>query len=208
MEQIGYDFHIHALGDRGVTESIDAIEAARNTNGEIGTRHRITHLEIVRSSDIPRFKELNITADMQVAGAFTQPELWDDNNFLLGQERTDSIIPLKALEEAGARITLSSDWDVSSLNPFVGMQNALTRSPQQISSIGKAIDAYTLNAAYVMRQETKTGSLEVGKWADFIVVDRDVFTVPINEVGGTKTLLTYVDGKEVYRSSNLPVHTE
>ena len=208
LEQTGYDFHIHAIGDRGITESLDAIESARMTNGAIGARHRITHLEIVKATDLPRFPALNVTADMQVAGNFTNPNNWNENNFLVGASRTDSIIPLKAFHNAGARITLSSDWDVSSLNPYVAMKNALTRSPQELPDIETALQAYTIDAAYVMRQETSTGSLEVGKWADFIVVDRDVFTIPTNQISQTKTLLTYVGGDEVYRSSSLPLPVE
>jgi len=105
LETVGYDFHIHALGDRGTTEALNAIEAARTTNGDVSARHRITHLEIVRATDIPRFTALNVTADMQVAGAFTNPSNWNENNFLIGATRTDSIIPLKAFCDAGVRVS-------------------------------------------------------------------------------------------------------
>lgn len=200
LEQEGFDFHIHAIGDRGITESLNAIEAARTENGDIGARHRVTHLEVVSNSDYNRFATLNVTADAQVTGDFTNPANWSDNDFLLGSQRTQNFIPIKSLYDAGARVTLSSDWDVSSVNPFVGIQNAVTRSPQELPSVEAAIQAYTIEAAYVMRQENKTGSLEVGKWADFIVTDKDVFSIPANQISTTKTLLTYVGGEEVYRS--------
>ncbi len=202
LEQTGFDFHIHAIGDRGITESLNAIETARLNNGNIGARHRITHLEIVDALDIPRFAQLNVTADMQVTGDFTNPANWSESNFLLGASRTDSLIPLKAFYDAGARVALSSDWDVSSVSPFVGMQNALTRSPQQLPSVEAALKAYTIDAAYVMRQEDVTGSLAVGKWADFIVVDRDIFTIPTNQISNTEVLMTYVGGNEVYRKTS------
>ncbi|MFT6811163.1 MAG: putative amidohydrolase YtcJ [Saprospiraceae bacterium] len=96
LEVEGFDFHIHAIGDRGITESVDAIAAARATNNDNSVRHRITHLEIVRKSDIDRFDDFNITADMQVTGDFTQPANWNETDFLLGSERTDSIVSLKA----------------------------------------------------------------------------------------------------------------
>ena len=203
LEQIGYDFHIHAIGDRGITESLDAIEEARNTNGDIGARHRITHVEIVKETDYSRFAPLNVTADMQVTGDFTNPDNWDDNIFFIGANRSDNLIPLKSIFDTGARVTLSSDWDVSSLNPFVGIQNALTRAPQNLPTVEDAIKAYTINGAYVLRQETNTGSLEVGKWADFICVDQDVFTIPTNQISQTKVLSTWVGGEEVYRSDDL-----
>jgi predicted amidohydrolase YtcJ len=190
LEQTGYDFHIHAIGDRGITESLDAVEAARNANGDIGARHRITHVEIVKESDYPRFAQLNVTADMQVASDFTNPENWEENLPFLGADRIDNIIPLKSIFETGARVTLSSDWDVSSLNPFIGMQNALTRAPQNLPTIEDAVKAYTINGAYVLRQETNTESLEVGKWADFICVNQDIFTVPTNQIAQTIVLST------------------
>ena len=205
LEKIGYDFHIHAIGDRGVTEAINSIEAARNTNGNLGARHRITHVEIVKPSDYTRFKPLNITADMQVAGEFTCPEHWNENNFLLGEERTKAIVPLKSIYETGARVTLSSDWDVSDLNPFVGIEHAVTRAPQELPSVEEAVKAYTINGAYVMRQESKTGSIEVGKLADFICVDKDIFTIPHNQIHTTQVLSTNLEGEEIYRSSILSI---
>lgn len=208
LEAVGFDFHIHALGDRGITEALNAIDAARTANPSLTPRHRITHLEIVKASDLVRFQPLDVTADMQVAGDFTNPANWGANNFLIGASRTDSIIPLKAFHNAGARVTLSSDWDVSSVNPFVGMQNALCRTPQELPNVEEVVKAYTINAAYVMRQENNTGTLEVGKWADFIITDKDIFTIPKNQINTTKTLLTYVGGNEVYRATSFPLPVE
>lgn len=207
LEKTGYDFHIHAIGDRGVTEAINSIEAARNTNGEIGARHRITHVELVKPSDYPRFAPLNITADMQVAGEFTCPEHWNENDFLVGSDRTQNVVPLKSIYETGARVTLSSDWDVSDLNPFVGIEHAVTRVPQELPSVEEAVKAYTIHGAYVMRQEDKTGSIEVGKWADFIIVNQDIFSIPKNEIETTKVLSTHLGGTEVYRSIELTIET-
>ena len=201
LEQTGYDFHIHTIGDRGVTEALDAIEFARNTNGDIGARHRLTHLELFDSLNFNRFARLNVTADVQVAGDFTNPENWEENEAFLCEDRTANIIPLKSLYNAGARITLSSDWDVSSPNPFVGMQNVLTRSPQELPSIEEVIKSYTINAAYIMRQNDKVGSIEIGKYADLIVLDQNLFQIPINQIAQTKILLTLLGGEEIYRDS-------
>lgn len=194
LEGTGFDFHIHAIGNRGVTEALNAIQQSGTPKG----RHRLTHVEMVTSADINRFKALNVTADAQVGGEFTQPEYWHDNDHLLGSDLANNQVPIKSLKEAGARITLSSDWNVSSLNPFVGIQNAVTRSPQNIS-LEEAIKAYTLNGAYVMRQEDKVGSLEVGKLADFVVLDNDIFTIPTTQIKQTKIVLTIFDGEEIYK---------
>ncbi|WP_271405527.1 amidohydrolase [Tenacibaculum soleae] len=194
LEGTGFDFHIHAIGNRGVTEALNAIQQSGTPKG----RHRLTHVEMVTSADINRFKALNVTADAQVGGEFTQPEYWHDNDHLLGSDLANNQVPIKSLKEAGARITLSSDWNVSSLNPFVGIQNAVTRSPQNIS-LEEAIKAYTLNGAYVMRQEDKVGSLKVGKLADFVVLDNDIFTIPATQINQTKVILTIFNGKEIYK---------
>ena len=96
------------------------------------------------------------------------------------------------------RLTLSSDWNVSTLNPFVGIQNAVTRNPQNIS-LEEAIKAYTINGAYTMRQETEVGSLEKGKLADFIVLDKDIFSIPKSQISQTKVVRTIFNGKEIYK---------
>ncbi len=194
LESVGFDFHIHTIGDRGVTEALNAIQQSGSTNG----RHRLTHVEMIRQSDLTRFAQLNVTADAQVAGDFTKPEHWGENSYLVGNQLANNLIPIKSLQEANARITLSSDWNVSTLNPFVGIQNAITRAPQNIS-LEEAIRAYTINGAYTMRQEDKVGSLKAGKLADFVVLDRDIFNVSQNQISQTKVIRTVFNGKEIYR---------
>lgn len=194
LESTGFDFHIHAIGNRGVTEALNAIQQGASTNG----RHRLTHVEMVNTSDLTRFSQLNVTADAQVAGEFTQPHHWNENAYLVGNALANNLIPIKSLVDAGARITLSSDWNVSTLNPFVGIQNAVTRSPQNIS-LEMAIKAYTINGAYVMRQEDKVGSLETGKLADFIIVDRDIFTISTTQINQAKIERTVFNGVEIFR---------
>ena len=192
LEATGFDFHIHAIGNRGIHEVLNAVEQSGTAAG----RHRITHTEYVDAADFPRFATLNVTADAQVAGEFTQPENWTEFDFLIGNV-ADNVVPLKDLNEHNARITLSSDWDVSTLNPFVGLQNAVTRAPQNLS-IADAIEAYTINAAYVMRQEDKVGTLEVGKEADFIVLNRNLLEMDAADISGTEVLETYLRGERVY----------
>jgi predicted amidohydrolase YtcJ len=194
LESTGFDFHIHTIGNRGVTEALNAIQQSGTSKG----RHRLTHVEMVNSNDLNRFKQLNVTADAQVGGEFTQPQYWHDNNHLLGGVLANNQVPIKSLKNAGARITLSSDWNVSSLNPFIGIQNAVTRTPQNIS-LEEAIKAYTINGAYIMRHEDKVGSLKAGKLADFVVLDTDIFSVSLNQINQTKVVLTVFDGEEIYK---------
>lgn len=194
LESTGFDFHIHAIGNRGVHESLNAIEQS----GTAQARHRLTHVEYIDPADMSRFAQLNVTADAQVAGDFTQPANWHDNDYLIGAALNQNNIPLKSLSEANARITLSSDWDVSDLNPFVGLQNAVTRDPQALS-LEEAVKAYTLNAAYVMRQEEKVGSIEVGKEADFIILDRNIFDIDPEQIAKTKVDETYLRGELIYK---------
>jgi predicted amidohydrolase YtcJ len=194
LEPVGFDFHIHAIGDRGIHEALNAIENAGSVQG----RHRITHVEVVDAIDIPRFAELNVTADAQVAGNFTKPENWYENDQFIGAVRADNLIPIKSLNDSGARITLSSDWSVSPFNPFLALQNAVTRAPQALT-LAQAITAYTLNGAYVMRQEDKVGSIEVGKLADLVILDRNIFEIGEHTINKTKILMTMLDGKVIYQ---------
>lgn len=194
LEPKGFDFHIHAIGDRGIHESLNAIENAGSEQG----RHRITHVEIVDPADHARFAQLNVTADAQVAGDFTDPEHWHENEALIGVIRSDNAVPIKSLYEAGARITLSSDWSVSPFNPFLGLQNAVTRYPQELT-LKQAIEAYTINGAYVMRQEDIVGSIEVGKLADVVILDRNIFDIKPSNINQTKIVMTMLDGEVIYQ---------
>lgn len=196
LERVGFDMHIHAIGDRGVSESLDAIEAAQTANGKLG-RHRITHLEMITPADKPRFSELGVIADFQLAGEFTMPEYFSDMEPLIGN-RAHEMLPVRDIFNTSATITLSSDWDVSSLSPFVGMQNALTRGDQSLPNLAEVIKAYTINGAYLMRQENNTGSIEVGKFADLIVVNQDIFEIPVTNIANTQVLTTILGGEVVF----------
>lgn len=194
LEPKGFDFHIHAIGERGIYESLNAIENAASSQG----RHRITHVEIVDPADYTRFAQLNVTADAQVTGEFTNPEHWHENEELIGVVRSDNAVPIKSLNDAGARITLSSDWSVSPFNPFLGLQNAVTRYPQALT-LKQAIEAYTINGAYVMRQEHKVGTIDVGKLADLVILDRNIFNIEPNTINQTKVVMTMLNGEVIYQ---------
>ncbi|KAF7764743.1 hypothetical protein PCIT_b0799 [Pseudoalteromonas citrea] len=194
LEPAGFDFNIHGIGDRGIHEALNAIENASNGTA----RHRITHLEVVDPEDYTRFDKLNVIADAQVAGDFTDPGHWHETIPLIGSERAQDLVPIKNLVNAGATLTLSSDWNVSTFNPFVGLSNAISRAPQNIT-LAQAIEAYTINSAYAMRQDQQVGSIELGKLADLVVLDRNLFERSALEIKNTQVEMTLLDGEIVYQ---------
>ena len=192
----GFDLHIHTIGDRAVHEALNAIEA---TAGETPRepRHRLTHVELVAVDDVPRFEQLGVVADLQIS-EWTLPNHLHDNDYYIGAPRVNERSwPLRDLYETGAHVVLSSDYDVGDMSPFKGMARAVNRGDQSLPSVDAAIRAYTTEAAYLMRQEDNVGSIEVGKLADLIVVDRDPITT--DELAGTLVLWTLLEGTEVFR---------
>lgn len=196
LEAAGFDCHIHAIGDRGVNEALDAIESAATTNGTTDARHRLTHVSLVGAPDVPRFASLGVIADFQPIGS----SLF---NFFYGIYLAPGIIPnqaeqLRTLHDAGARVVLSSDYDVGSISPFVGMERSLQLGSESLPGIDAAIRAYTIEAAFLMRQEHLVGSIERGKRADIIVLDRNITSIPTSQISQTQVLLTLLDGEEVW----------
>jgi predicted amidohydrolase YtcJ len=207
LDAAGLTVHIHAIGDRAVRASLDAFASARAANGDRDNRHQIAHLQLVAPADFPRFKELGVFADFQLEWAKREPATEGPIEPYLGPERYRYLYPAGSLHKAGATIIGGSDWDISSYNPFRAFQTAVTRAggkglkPLNIEEripLETAIDAYTINAAYAMKQDETTGSLEVGKRADLAVLDRDILTIDPETIQDTKVLETYVDGRLVH----------
>ena len=208
LDAAGIAVHVHAIGDRAVRESLDAFAFARKANGTTDNRHQIAHLQLVDPADFSRFKEFGVIADMQLEWAKRDASLEAPTEPYLGANRYRYLYPAGSLHAAGAMIVGGSDWDVSSYNPFRAMQHAVTRSergmghePLNIDEripIGTAIDAYTINAAFAMKQDATTGSLEVGKRADLVILDRDILSVDSETIEDTGVLATYLDGCLVY----------
>jgi predicted amidohydrolase YtcJ len=203
----GLTVHVHAIGDRAVRTTLDAFAAAREANGDRDNRHQIAHLQLVDPTDFPRFKELGVVADFQLEWAKREPATEGPLEPFLGPERYRYLYPAGSLHRAGATIVGGSDWDISSYNPFRAFQTAVTRAggkgqrPLNLDEripLETAIDAYTINAAYAMKQDKTTGSLEVGKRADLVVLDRDILTVDPETIGNAKVLATYLDGRLIY----------
>ena len=209
MDGADFTVHIHAIGDRAVRSALDAVEAARQHNGSRDNRDQIAHLELINPKDFPRFKSLNVIANFQLLWA--QRDVYIDQGTVryLGAERSKYLYPARALKDAGAIIAGGSDWGVSTFDPFAAMEHGVTREaskgkppllPEQSLSIQDLVDAYTTNAAYALRQEKTTGSLEVGKRGDLVVVDRDIFKVDPFDLHNARVVFTYLDGREVFRA--------
>jgi predicted amidohydrolase YtcJ len=210
LDAAGLTVHVHAIGDRAVRTTLDAFAAARQSNGDRDNRHQIAHLQLLDPADFPRFKELGVMADMQLEWAKREPATEGPLEPYLGPERYRYLYPAGSLHRAGATIIGGSDWDISSYNPFRAFQTAVTRAGgkgqrrlniEERIPLETAIDAYTINAAYAMKQDKTTGSLEVGKRADLVVVDRDILTIDPDTIQETKVLATYLDGRLVYSAS-------
>ncbi len=207
LDAAGLTVHVHAIGDRAVRASLDAFAAARAANGDKDNRHQIAHLQLVDPADFGRFKELGVIADFQLEWAKREPATEGPLEPYLGPERYQYVYPAGRLHKAGAMIAGGSDWDISSFNPFRAIQTGITRTggkgqkPLNIDEkipLETAIDAYTINAAFAMKQDKITGSLEVGKRADLVVIDRDILTIDPETIDQTKVLATYLDGNLVY----------
>ncbi len=210
----GFTVHVHAIGDRAVRSALDAFANARQHNGMLDNRDQIAHLELVDPADFSRFKELGVIANLQLLWAERDPYIVKVTLPYIGPERSRYLYPARSLRDAGALIVGGSDWGVSSFNPFAAMEHAVTRReargrkallPEQSIGLQDIVDAYTINAAFALKQEHTTGSLEQGKRADFIVLDRDIFAIDPFDLHDTRILATYLDGREVY-SSPIPRH--
>jgi len=209
FDAMGLQVHMHAIGDRAVRAGLDAIEAARQQNGASDNRHHISHLQMIHVDDIERFASLDTAANFQ--SLWAEPDEWimQLNLPVLGEERVQAMYPIASVERAGGRIIGGSDWNVSTANPLSAIEVAVRRqnvlaetgpvlNARERVSLATMIDAYTINAAWLMHQEDKTGSIEVGKRADIAVLDRQLFEIPATEISDAKVLLTMLDGEVIY----------
>jgi len=209
LDAQGFQVHIHAIGDRAVRESLDAFEAAQVRNGRRDARHHIAHIQVVDGNDVPRFRTLGVVANAQPLWASLEPQMENLTIPFLAPERARQQYPFASLRRAGATIAFGSDWPVSSPDPLLEMEVAITRVdpanrdgepllPEERLDLPAALEAFTMGAAYVNRLERDTGSIEVGKLADIAVLDRDPFEPGAGPLGEAKVVLTLVDGKPVH----------
>lgn len=201
----GFGLHIHVIGDRAVRVALDAFADARAQGSKLS--YSLTHLELVDPADLPRFRELDVIASMQLQWA--QPDNYTEEAALpyIGAERQRRLYPAGSLAAAGATIAGGSDWNVSTFNPFEAMAVAMSRvnpkepqrgmlGPDQKLTLQQMLAAYTVNAARMLGRDKEVGSLEVGKAGNFIVLDRELGErSTADEVRATRVVYTFADGK-------------
>jgi predicted amidohydrolase YtcJ len=218
LDALGFQVHFHALADRAVRESLDAVEAARTANGFNDLRHHLAHIQIVHPDDLPRFRQLGALANAQPLWAAHEAQMDVLTIPFLGEPRWTWQYPFGSLVRHGATLVMGSDWSVSSPNPMEEMHVAVNRKmpasypfrvdnhevflPDERIDLPTAMAAFTMGSAYANHREHDTGSIEVGKRADVAVFDRNVFANPVDEIADTRCLATYVDGKRVYAAAD------
>lgn len=210
LDKRGYTVKMHAAGDRSVQVGLNAIEVARKSLGNSEKRHELAHAGYIHPDDVSRFAELNAVADLC-------PILWHPSPIIdavisaIGKERGEQYWPTRDLLDANAPILAGSDWPsaVPDANPWPGVEAFVTRRdprgdaegtlwPEQAITLEEAIEIYTIHGARAMKMEDRIGSIEAGKLADFIVLERNIFEIPIDEVADTQIRQTYFEGKLVY----------
>jgi predicted amidohydrolase YtcJ len=206
-----FQIHCHVIGDKAARAALDALEAAREVNGAWPSLHQLAHVQCLDPNDVPRFGKLGVMPNVQALWARNEPSITDVALPMLGPERSRWIYAFRSLTETGAEIALSSDWGVSTLNPFQIIETAMTRQPpgrsrdyppflpEQRLTINECVRAYTVTAAAAAWRARETGSLSIGKFADLIILDRDIFAADPYDIGDTQVLLTLLAGKEVHR---------
>ena len=206
-DRAGLQLAIHAIGDRANSLLLDMYEKAVAANGPRDRRWRIEHAQHLRPADIVRFGRLGLVAAVQPY------HLVDDGRWAegkIGPERARTTYAFRSLSEAGATLAFGSDWTVAPLSPILGIYAAVTRRtldgkkpdgwvPEEKISVEEAVRAYTVNGAYAEFAEAAKGAIQAGKLADMVVLDRDIFAIPPEEIAGVKVAMTVFDGKIVHR---------
>lgn len=206
---MGFQVGVHAIGDLGNRMVLDAFEKAQGGKPS-PHRNRVEHAQIVTLSDIPRFAELGVIASMQATHATSDMNMAEDR---IGADRILGGYAWRRMLDSGAIIANGSDFPVELSNPFHGLYASVTRKARngepadgwyadQALTRAESLHSFTLAAAYAAHQEDRLGSLEPGKWADFIVIDRDYFEVPENQIDDIKVLKTFVGGQLIYDAAD------
>lgn len=207
-DKYGFQIGVHSIGDKGNNWTLNAYEKARQVNGIRESRHRDEHAQTLLLTDIPRFAQLGVIASMQPTHCISDKKFCEKR---IGNERAKGAYAWKSLADAGAKLAFGTDYQVEPLNPMEGLYAAVTRkerlgesgegwNPEQKITMGKAIEYYTLGSAYAQFMENRKGMIKQGYLADIVITDRDLLSVPENEIMKTKVDYTITGGKVVYAS--------
>ncbi|TWD98159.1 hypothetical protein FB545_3706 [Peribacillus frigoritolerans] len=201
----GFSIRFHAIGDGAIRLALDAYEEAQKTNGKRDSRHSVEHIEVIHPDDIHRFSELGVTVSMQPDHlAMSERGVYTEQ---IGAEREKYVFSINTLQKTGAKLAFGTDFPIDILNPLLQIYRAVTRidssgktvwHPHECITLAEALKAYTSGPAYGTFREQELGTLEVGKLADIIVLERNLFEVLVEEIPDIKVLLTLVDGQVVY----------
>jgi len=213
LDALGFTLHFHAIGDRAVRECLDAVETALRRNGPLSHPHHISHIQVVHPDDVPRFRRLGVTANMQMLWATLEPQMVDLTLPFLGEKRSSWQYPFGDLLRSGAALAAGSDWSVSTPDPMAAIHTAVNRRsapsewegdyppflPEQALDLGTALQAYTAGSARV-NSLPETGVIRVGMLADLALLDRDPFEGEPEQIGDTRVLGTWADGVRVFEA--------
>jgi predicted amidohydrolase YtcJ len=209
LDARGVQVHMHAIGDAAVRAGLDAVAAARTANGASDNRHFITHLQLVHPDDYPRFRELGVLANFQALWAYPDAYITEVNLPVVGPGRVARMYPIGSIHRQGGMIVGGSDWSVSSMNPLEAIETAVTRedpsgrvdgvlNEDERVPLPVMLAAYTRNGAFLMHQEDRVGSIEEGKLADVVVLERNLFELDPHEIGEVEVIMTLLGGRIVY----------
>jgi predicted amidohydrolase YtcJ len=208
FDAIGVSVIMHCIGDGASRAALNAIEAARKTNGP-GMRHQVSHSTLITQEDLQRVKQLQASMDFSPIMPLTEKIVESAAAPYIGMKRSERVFPMRWAIDAGARPALASDHAVSPVIPFADIETLVTRRDPFTNkgrpigenlkcTVEEAIEAYTLNGAYTMMQENEVGSIEVGKYADFIVLSQNLLEIPPEQISETQVLQTLFEGVVVY----------
>ncbi|MEJ2275349.1 MAG: amidohydrolase [Woeseiaceae bacterium] len=213
LDEAGFQVHVHAIGDRATRVSLDAFEKARAANGASDNRHHIAHLQVIQPSDIPRFRELGVAANFTPYWAYADRYITELTLPFIRPELARSLYPIGSLVRDGAVVVSGSDWAVSSANPFLQIETAVSRRDplngrdpvfiaEERISLPEAIAMLTIDAAWVNHSEADTGSIEVGKYADLAILDRNLFDIEVEAISETQVVMTLFGGEIVFEAGS------
>ncbi|MGG1658302.1 amidohydrolase [Brevibacillus sp. NRS-1366] len=211
-DKAGFQLHVHSIGDASTRIALDGMEYAEEQNGKHDARHSLVHLQLVNKEDITRFKKLGAVGIVQPFWFMQEEGYYDEIEVpYLGKERAETEYPMKSFLNQGVHVASSSDYIVTpEFNPLHGIQQGITRieegetdpakiaNPEERATLADMIASFTIDGAYANHVDEITGSIEVGKKADIVVLDKNLFTIPATQIKDAQVVLTMVEGKEVY----------
>jgi len=194
----GFQLHFHVTGDHGARLALNAIEQADASSGP----HRLTHIYLADPADYPRFAELGVVADLQLAPSTVNADYKNFIDEFIG-DRTRLLMPAGALIEAGATVTISSDWDADELYPLAKIETVVSRERNGVPDVATAIETMTINPAIALRHDERTGSIEVRKYADLVILSDNILNLPVARIGDVEVEATLLQGEAVFDETGL-----